>query len=61
MPRTGILSIVVTLKDATPAQVRAGTNLETARVKRDEALSLLAWLRAKAPAAEGPPPDLVRG
>ena len=61
LPTSGMLSIVITIKDATPAMIRLGTNRETVRVQRNEVLTLLDWLRAKAPAAEGPPPQLQRG
>ena len=47
--------VLVTRRDPTPFQRFFGLNFDSIHVGRDEVLPLLAWLRAKAPSATGPP------
>jgi hypothetical protein len=47
--------VLVTRRDPTSIQRFFGLNFDSIPVARDEVLPLLAWLRAKAPSAAGPP------
>ena len=47
--------VLVARRDPTSLQRFLGLNVESIPVARDEVLPLLAWLRAKAPSATGPP------